>query len=262
MSSLYTILFLGDVVGKPGRAAVREGLPSLQDQFQPLFTIINGENSAGGVGITPEIAEELYRQHADAITLGNHAFNKREISDYLETGKPIVRPSNMPASVPGRGMVLVEKEGVSLAVMNVCGRVYMESYDDPFAEVDRLLASLETPHRFLDFHAEATSEKIAMGWHCNGRASAVVGTHTHVQTADETVLPGGTAYITDVGMCGPVRSVLGMDREVILRRFRTTLPQRFEVANEPGVICGVAISVEKDTGRAVGIERIRFGDEA
>lgn len=262
MSSLYTILFLGDVVGKPGRSAVREGLPSLQDRFQPLFTIINGENSAGGVGITPDIAEELYKQGADAITLGNHAFNKREISDYLETGKPIVRPSNMPATVPGRGLVTVKKEGIDLAVMNVCGRIYMDSYNDPFAEVDRLLHTLESPHRFLDFHAEATSEKIAMGWHCNGRATAVVGTHTHVQTADETVLPGGTAYITDVGMCGPVRSVLGMDREVILKRFRTTLPQRFEVANEPGVICGVAISVEKDTGRAVGIERIRFGDEA
>ena len=258
---LYTILFLGDVVGKPGRVAVREGLHSLQEAHNPLFTIINGENSAGGVGITPDIAEELYREGADAITLGNHAFNKREISDYLETGKPIVRPSNMPSTVPGKGLAMVEKDGIRLAVMNVCGRVYMESYDDPFAEVDRLLESLDTPHRFLDFHAEATSEKIAMGWHCEGRATAVVGTHTHVQTADETVLLGGTAYITDVGMCGPVRSVLGMDREVILKRFRTTLPQRFEVANEPGVICGVAISVERDTGRAVGIERIRFGED-
>ena len=258
----YKILLLGDVGGKPGRTAVKEGLPSLLETYKPLFTIINGENSAGGVGITPDIAEELYRQGADAITLGNHAFNKREISSYLETGKPIVRPSNMPSKVPGRGLVTVEKEGIRLAVMNVCGRVYMESYDDPFAEVDRLLESLETKHRFLDFHAEATSEKIAMGWHCSGRMTAVVGTHTHVQTADETILPGGTAYITDVGMCGPVRSVLGMDREIILQRFRTTLPQRFEVANEPGVICGVAISVERDTGTAVGIERIRFGEEA
>lgn len=262
MSSLYTILFLGDVVGKPGRNAVREYLPSLMEQHEPLFTIINGENSAGGVGITPEIANELYGQGADAITLGNHAFNKKEISGYLETGRPIVRPANMPASTPGKGLALVEKDGISLAVMNVCGRIFMDSYDDPFACIDQLLVNIETPHRFLDFHAEATSEKIAMGWHCDSRATAVVGTHTHVQTADETVLPGGTAYITDVGMCGPVRSVLGMDREVILRRFRTTLPQRFEVASEPGVICGVTISVERSTGRAVGIERIRFGDEA
>lgn len=256
----YTILFLGDVVGKPGRQAVKEGLPSLLDSHQPLFTIINGENSAGGVGITPEIADELFKQGADAITLGNHAFNKREIMAYLETDKPIVRPANMPSAIPGKGVVCVEKDGIRLAVMNVCGRVYMDSYDDPFACVDSLLDGLATQHRFLDFHAEATSEKIAMGWHCAGRATAVVGTHTHVQTADETVLPGGTAYITDTGMCGPVRSVLGMDRDVILKRFRTTLPQRFEVANEPGVICGVAISVERSTGRAVAIERIRFGE--
>lgn len=258
----YNILFLGDVVGKPGRVAVRQGLPSLLDAHQPLFTIINGENSAGGVGITPNIAEELFSQGADAITLGNHAFNKGEIGEYLETDRPIVRPANMPTTTPGKGLTLVVKDGIRMAVMNVCGRVYMESYDDPFACVDKLLGELDTPHRFLDFHAEATSEKIAMGWHCNGRATAVVGTHTHVQTADETVLPGGTAYITDAGMTGPVRSVLGMDREIILKRFRTTLPQRFEVANEPGVICGALVSVERDTGRAVAIERIRFGEDA
>jgi len=258
----YTILFLGDVVGKPGRAAVQQGLPSLIDTYRPLFTVVNGENSAGGVGITPDIAEEIYRAGADAITLGNHAFNKRDIMPYLETSKPIVRPSNMPQGVPGRGVCTVEKEGIRLAVMNLCGRTYMDSYGDPFAEFDRLVAGLDTPHVFLDFHAEATSEKIAMGYHCDGRATAVVGTHTHVTTADEQVLEAGTAYITDVGMCGPVRSVLGMDREIILKRFRTTLPQRFEVSNEPGVICGVVIGVEMETGRAIDIERIRFGEEA
>jgi metallophosphoesterase (TIGR00282 family) len=258
--SAYTILFLGDVVGRPGRTAVKEGLPSLQDTHKPLFTIINGENSAGGVGITPDIAEELFRQGADAITLGNHAFNKREAYGYLDSGKPIVRPSNMPEGVPGRGMVTVSKDGIDLAVMNACGRVYMDSYDDPFASVDGFFESLATPHRFLDFHAEATSEKIAMGWHCNGRATAVVGTHTHVQTADERILPGGTAYISDVGMCGPVDSVLGMDKEIILQRFRTTLPIRFEVQNTPGVICGVVIRVERETGRATSIERLKFGE--
>lgn len=257
---MYTILFLGDVVGRPGRTAVKEGLQSLQDTYKPLFTIINGENSAGGVGITPDIAEEMYKAGADAITLGNHAFNKREAYGYLDSGKPIVRPANMPKSVPGKGLVTVVKDGIELAVMNVCGRVYMDSYDDPFQCVDELFAGLTTPHRFLDFHAEATSEKIAMGWHCNERASVVVGTHTHVQTADERVLPGGTAYITDVGMCGPRDSVLGMDREVILQRFRTTLPMRFEVQNTPGVICGVVVRVERDTGRATSIERIRFGE--
>ena len=256
----YSILFLGDVVGKPGRQIVQDGLPRLIREHRPLFTIVNGENSAGGVGITPDIADEIYRAGADAITLGNHAFNKREIMPYLETGKAIVRPSNMPAGVPGSGLTFVEKDKISLAVMNVCGRVYMDSYGDPFAEVNELLADIDTPHRFLDFHAEATSEKIAMGWHCDGRMTAVVGTHTHVTTADETVLPGGTAYITDVGMTGPVRSVLGMDRNVILQRFRTTLPQRFEVANEPGVICGVIIGVKRDTGRAVSIQRVRYSD--
>jgi metallophosphoesterase (TIGR00282 family) len=221
---------------------------------------VNGENSAGGVGITPDIAEEIYRAGADAITLGNHAFNKREIGPYLETGKPIVRPSNMPSGVPGSGITFVEKDRLQLAVMNVCGRVYMDSYGDPFAEVDSLLREIETPHRFLDFHAEATSEKIAMGWHCDGRMTAVVGTHTHVTTADERVLPEGTAYITDVGMTGPMDSVLGMNRNIILQRFRTTLPQRFEVADEPGVISAVLVSVIKESGKAVNIQRIRSSD--
>jgi 2',3'-cyclic-nucleotide 2'-phosphodiesterase len=257
----YKILFLGDVVGKPGRTAVREGLPSLQDTHQPLFTIVNGENAAGGVGITPDIAEEIFRAGADAITLGNHAFHKREIFAYLGGGRPIVRPVNMPPGVPGQGSVVIEKEGVGLAVINLCGRVFMDVYDDPFRVVDALLETMDTPHRLVDFHAEATSEKIAMGWHLDGRATAVLGTHTHVATADEAVLPGGTAYITDTGMTGPLRSVLGMDREIVLQRFRTTLPIRFEVANEPGVICGVVLNVERETGRALDIRRIRFGEE-
>ncbi|HWD41538.1 MAG TPA: TIGR00282 family metallophosphoesterase [Fimbriimonas sp.] len=256
--STYTVLFLGDVVGRPGRKAVELGLSSLKQTYNPLFTIINGENSAGGVGITPGIANELFHWGADAITLGNHAFNKREIEGFLDSCDRIVRPANMPASVPGKGLIHVDKDGIDLAVMNICGRVFLESYDDPFACLDRLLEPLETPHRFLDFHGEATSEKIAMGYHCEGRVSAVVGTHTHVQTADERVLDGGTAYITDVGMTGPVNSVLGMDREVILKRFQTTLPQKFQVAEEEGVICGVALDVERLSGRATRIERIRF----
>jgi metallophosphoesterase (TIGR00282 family) len=248
-------------VGRPGRTIVQQGLGSLKQIHEPLFTIVNGENAAAGVGINPAIAEEIFAAGADVITLGNHAFNKREIGPYLETAKPIVRPFNMPTGVPGKGIVKVCKEDVELAVMNLCGRVFMESFNDPFEGFDRLVKDLSTPHRFVDFHCEATSEKVAFGWHCAGRASAVVGTHTHVQTADNCVLPGGTAYITDVGMCGPVRSVIGMDREIVLQRFRTTMPIRFEVANEPGVISGVVISVQRDTGKAVGIERIRFGEE-
>ena len=259
MAGHYTILFLGDVVGKPGRAIVKEGLPVLLDEHKPLFTIINGENSAAGVGITSEIAEDFFKWGADAITLGNHAFNKREVFDYLNKGRPIVRPANMPPGVPGRGSVGVQKEGIELFVVNLCGRVFMDAYDDPFAHIDRLLEHVQTSHVFLDFHAEATSEKIAMGLHLDGRATAVVGTHTHVTTADERILPGGTAYITDVGMSGPINSVLGMDAQVILQRFRTTLPTKFEVANQPGVISGVVIDVERDTGRATAIRRIQFG---
>lgn len=254
----YRILFLGDIVGKPGREAVRAGLPKLRNDFQPLFVIVNGENSAGGVGITPDIAEELFKQGVDAITLGNHAFNKREVFPYLDQGHPIVRPYNLPPTgVPGRGYVDLEKEGVHLRVANLCGRVYLDGYDDPFRAVEELIPS--TGHFFLDFHAEATSEKIAMGMHCDGRAVAVVGTHTHVTTADEKVLPGGTAYITDVGMTGPVNSVLGMAPAIILQRFRTQMPIRFEVANETGVISGVVINVERDTGRATSIQRVGTG---
>jgi len=258
----YTILFCGDVVGRPGRSIIRQGLPSLIDTHKPLFTVVNGENAASGIGITPDNAEEIFNAGADAITLGNHAFHKREIYHYLDSGKPIVRPANMPCGVPGRGSVMIEKQGVRRAVINVCGRGFMDVYGDPFEEIDTILGGLDTPHRLLDFHAEATSEKIAMGYYCDGRATAVLGTHTHVTTADETILAGGTAYITDVGMSGPVRSVLGMDRQIIIDRFRTTLPQRFEVANEPGVISGVVIRVQQETGRAISIERFRFGEDS
>lgn len=258
MSSTYTVLFLGDVVGRPGREALKLGLASLKDMHRPLFTVVNGENSAGGVGITPAIANEFLAAGCDAITLGNHAFNKREIEGYLGTSTSIVRPANMPASTPGRGLTTISRDGIDLAVLNLCGRVYMDSYDDPFGAADRLFSSLDTPHRLLDFHAEATSEKIAMGYHCAGRASIVVGTHTHVQTADESILDGGTAYITDAGMCGPRNSVLGMDRDIVLQRFRTTLPNKLQVADEEGVICGVVVDVERETGRASRIERIRF----
>lgn len=256
----YNILFLGDVVGKPGRTIVKEGLPSLIQSFKPLFTVVNGENSAGGVGITADIAEEMHRAGADLITLGNHAFNKREVFGYLNTDKRIVRPANLPDTVPGRGVTTIEKQGVKFAVVNLCGRVYMDHYDDPFREIEKILSELDTPHILLDFHAEATSEKIAMGWNLDGRVTAVVGTHTHVTTADEQILPNGTAYISDVGMTGPWPSVLGMAKDVILTRFRTAMPTRFEVANEPGVISGVVINVQFETGRAQSIQRIRFGD--
>lgn len=255
----YRILFLGDVVGRSGRDAVKAFLPGLLDDYKPLFVIINGENSAAGTGITPDIVEEFLAAGADAITLGNHWFHKRDIEPVLVKGdKPLVRPANVPPGIFGRGMVRVTKEGISLAVMNLCGRTFMDAYDDPFRCVDALLAEAGTPHIFIDFHAEATSEKIAFGWHVDGRASVVVGTHTHVQTADERILPGGTAYLTDAGMCGPMNSVLGMETDVILKRFRTGLPQRFEVARGPSVISGVVVDVERMTGRGTQISRIRL----
>jgi metallophosphoesterase (TIGR00282 family) len=258
--STYRILFLGDIVGRPGRNAVRDGLPKLMNDHKPLFVIVNGENSASGVGITPDIAEDLFNWGVDGITLGNHAFNKREIQRYLDTEDRIIRPGNMAPGVPGRGAMDLEKDGVTLRVINLCGRVFLDGYDDPFREVDRLIEASPTSHILIDFHAEATSEKIAFAWHVDGRATAVVGTHTHVPTADERMLPGGTAAITDVGMCGPIDSVLGMSREIILRRFLLGLPERFEVAETPGVISGVSIDVERDTGRAVRIERLRVGN--
>lgn len=256
----YRILFLGDIVGKPGRRAVRDGLSILREEHEPLFVIANGENAAAGVGITPELAEEIFGYGIDAITLGNHAFQKKEIGPYLDSGRPIVRPANMPSMVPGRGVASISRDGIELAVINLCGRVFLETYDDPFREIDRLLGELKTPHVLVDFHAEATSEKTAFFWHVDGRISAVIGTHTHVPTADERVLPGGTAVITDVGMTGPIDSVIGMHRDVILHRFRTTLPTRFEVAENPGVISGVVINVQRETGRAVAIHRVRLGE--
>lgn len=254
----YRILFLGDIVGRPGRDVVLDGLPFLRDRLKPEFVIANGENAAAGVGITPSIADELFDAGIDALTLGNHAFNKREIYDYLDTGRSIVRPGNMPEGVPGRAHTTVEKAGVRLLVANLCGRVFMDGYDDPFAAVDRLIAAADTPHILLDFHAEATSEKRAMGFHVDGRVSAVLGTHTHVATCDAHVLPGRTAYVTDVGMCGPMDSVIGMNKEIILRRFRTSLPIRFEVADGRGVISAVVVDVELETGRATAIERVEF----
>lgn len=257
--STYSILFLGDIVGRPGRDAVKAGLPTLKNEHRPLFVVVNGENSAAGIGITPDIAEDLFGMGIDAITLGNHAFGKREIYGYLDRGKPIVRPSNMNPASPGKGWATVSKDGIDLAVANLCGRVFLDGYDDPFRHVDELLSQIGTPHILVDFHAEATSEKIAMAYHLEGRVTAVLGTHTHVATADERVLPGGTAAITDVGMTGPPDSVLGMDKRIILQKFRTGMPARFEVASETGVISGVVIDVQRDTGRATAIRRVRHG---
>lgn len=250
------ILFLGDVVGKVGRKAVQTALPGLRKEFEPDFLLLNGENAAAGVGITGDIAKEFLDWGVDGITLGNHAFAKRDFADFITTQTKIVRPANFPPGTPGVGATLLKKNDLRLGVINLCGRIFMQEYDDPFRLFDILSAELNTTCIFVDFHAEATSEKSAFGWYVDGRASAVVGTHTHVQTADERILPSGTAFVTDVGMCGPRDSVIGMDKEIILRRFLTLLPERFEVAGGAGVISGVVIDVNTQTGAAERIERV------
>ena len=255
--STYRILFLGDIFGRRARVAVKESLSFLKETYQPLFTIVNGENAAGGKGITSLIANEFFQAGIDAITLGNHAFDKTEIIPFLSEDHPAVRPLNMPKGTPGKGVIHLKKENITLYIINLCGQVFMDPYDSPFHKINDTLEQIQSPHIFVDFHAEATSEKCAMGWHLDGKVSAVVGTHTHITTADERILPHGTAYISDVGMSGPIDSIIGVDKEIILYRFLTNLPKRSEPAKGPIQINGVVIDIEKETGHATSIKRIR-----
>lgn len=253
------ILFIGDVVGKPGRDAVQTMVPILRAEFAPDLVIANAENAAGGWGITPEIARVMLDEGMDVLTLGNHTWSKRDVEHLLSSESRVLRPANYPPGVPGRGFGLYKTlTGTLVGVANLNGRTFMEPLDDPFRVADEIITHLRplTPILFFDFHAETTSEKSAFGWHCDGRVSAVVGTHTHVQTADERVLPGGTAFITDAGMCGPDNSVIGMDVEVVLLRFRTQMPHRFKVAEGVVRLCGVVIDVDEQTGKARSIERL------
>ena len=253
------LLFIGDIVGKPGRELVRRGLSALVAHHRIDLVIANGENSAAGFGITPDIADDLFAHGVHVITGGNHSWDKKEIVPYLAAHPRLLRPANFPAGVPGRGRVVARAtNGVKVGVINVMGRVFMTALDDPFTVVlDEIAAmSAEAPIVFVDFHAEATSEKVAMGWHLDGRVAAVVGTHTHVQTADERVLPRGTAYITDVGMTGPHDSVIGVERTAVIQRFLTALPQRFETALENPRLNAVVVAADEATGRATSIERV------
>jgi len=254
------ILFIGDVVGRPGREAVVAMLPGLRSELNADFVIVNGENAAGGIGITSEIARELLDcAGADALTLGNHAWTKREVYPYLDQAARVVRPANYPEAVPGQGWALFPTTHGTVAVLVLQGRVFMDPVDDPFRVADR---ALEVIHRSakivaVDFHAEATSEKQAMGWYLDGRATFVVGTHTHVQTADEHVLPKGTAFITDAGMSGPMDSVIGMSVESVMPKFTLSMPTRFEVARGRVEICGVLVDVDETSGQAKSISRVR-----
>lgn len=254
------ILFIGDIVGRPGRTIMEKLLRSIQNEYKADFTIVNGENAAGGNGITREIADEIYRLGVNCITTGNHVWDQRQVFEFIDQEPRIVRPANYPQGTPGRGYtVLKGPGGVDIGIINVSGRVYMPSIDDPFQEVNKIVTTLrsKTDIIFVDFHAEATSEKIALGWFLDGRVSAVCGTHTHVQTADERVLPSGTAYISDVGMTGPRDSVLGVKKETIIKRFLTSLPVRFEIAGGAVQLNGVIIDVIPETGKARSIQRIQ-----
>jgi 2',3'-cyclic-nucleotide 2'-phosphodiesterase len=251
------LLFIGDVVGGVGRRALAGLLPELRDRHEPDFVVVNGENSAGGLGITPPIADEWLRDGVDAITLGNHTWKHREVYEYLDRESRIVRPANYPKGNPGHGHTVVEANGYRLGVVNLSGTAFMDAVRSPFAEADAILADLRDrcSHVLVDFHAEATSEKVAMGWHLDGRVTACLGTHTHVPTADARVLPGGTAYITDVGMTGPRGGVIGVKREQAVRRFLTLMPVRFETSDDDPWINAVLIEAD-DEGRATAIEQL------
>jgi metallophosphoesterase (TIGR00282 family) len=252
------ILFIGDIYAHVGRRIVADHLDDIRKAQSIDLIIANAENSAGGFGVTPGTAEELFALGIDVLTGGNHSFDKREIYDYMPTHPRLLRPANYPPGAPGVGMAVVDaRNGVRCAVINLQGRTYMPPTDCPFRKADELLASLDPTVRirFVDFHAEVTSEKIAMGWYLDGRVSAVVGTHTHVPTADTRVLPGGTAYQTDAGMTGPYESVIGVEKEPILRKFLTSLPVRMEPAKGMTELHSVIVDIDETTGKARSIRR-------
>ena len=254
-------MVIGDIIGKPGRQAVIHALPDLRAEFELDLVIANGENVAAGAGLTPNLSEELLTQGIDVITSGNHVWDKREVYDYLDSGRPVLRPINYPDDAPGRGWLIHQlADGERVAIINAMGRVFMNQLDSPFAALDALLdgaAEPLPPIRIVDFHCEITSEKNAMGWFLDGRVSAVVGTHTHVPTADARLLPNGTAYISDVGMTGPRDSIIGFSLETVLPRFLSHLPTRFNVADGPVSLNGVVISIERASGRATAIQQVQ-----
>ena len=256
----FRILFLGDVVGEPGRKAVATLLPFLKEELKVDFAIVNGENSAGGRGITPKIAIGLMRAGAAVITTGDHIWDQKEIVPFMVEEPRLLRPLNYPGTPPGQGTLVLEtKRGCKVGVINLQGRVFMkEGMENPFAVITQAVEEMrkETPIIFVDFHAEATSEKVAMGWHLDGLVSAVVGTHTHVPTADERVLPKGTAYQSDAGMCGPMESVIGSEIQPVLERFHTAMPARFGVGRGAVRLNGVLITLDPATGKATAIERV------
>jgi len=261
------ILFIGDIFGRPGRNIVKDRLPPLIKNHGIDLIIANGENSAAGFGITPQLAEELFELGIDVLTSGNHIWDKREIVDFFQMadGNPhsparrLLRPANYAPDLPGFGLYEGRKDDIGYAVINLQGRVFMPSNDDPFRKADQLLKDVKSKIILVDIHAEATSEKISLGWYLDGKVTAVVGTHTHVPTADERVLPNGTAYITDVGMTGPFDGVIGVKKELVVGKFLNNMPVRFEAASGDVRLCAVVIDCDEKTGRARSIERVMIG---
>ncbi|MFC3882318.1 TIGR00282 family metallophosphoesterase [Bacillus songklensis] len=257
------ILFVGDVVGSPGRDMIETYLPKLKQKYLPSITIVNGENAAHGKGITEKIYRRFLELGANVVTLGNHAWDKKDIFDFIDDAKQMVRPANYPEGVPGKGIVYFTCDNQEVAVINLQGRTFMPPIDCPFKKADELIeeAKKRASVIFVDFHAEATSEKQALGWYLDGKVTAVVGTHTHVQTADNRILTNGTAYISDVGMTGPYDGILGMEREAVIKRFLTNLPVRFEVTEGRQQLSAVVIDVDRKTGKAKKIDRILINDD-
>ncbi len=256
------ILFIGDIVGNPGREAIKVLLKPLIKEYGIDLTIANGENAAGGKGLTKEIAEELYDDGIEFITMGNHVWDQRSIMKFIDQEARLIRPANYPVGAPGKGYGYIRTKGKKVGVLNLSGRVFLNSLEDPFSGAIRWINEMrqETPVIIVDFHAEATSEKVALGWFLDGKVSAVLGTHTHIQTADARLLHQGTAYITDVGMTGPRDSVLGVKKETIINRFLTQLPAKFELAAGPIQLNAVVLDVDETTGKArsiVPIQRVK-----
>ncbi|MFC5558721.1 TIGR00282 family metallophosphoesterase [Ureibacillus thermophilus] len=258
------VLFIGDIVGSIGREAVEKYLPRLKKKYEPDIVIANGENAAAGRGITQKIYQQLLQMGIDVITMGNHTWDNKEIFEFIDEAPYLIRPANFSKEAPGKGIVQISKNGHILTVINLHGRVFLPPHEDPFRMADELVEEARkiSPLIFIDFHGEATSEKIAFGWYVDGRVSAVVGTHTHVQTADARIFPGGTAYITDVGMTGPYDEILGMKKESVIYKFQTNMPSRFEVPKSGrDVFSGFFVDIDNETGKATYCERIYINDD-
>lgn len=257
------ILFIGDIVGSVGRKALKTCLPALKNKYNPHWIIANGENAAAGRGITAAIAKDFFELGVHGITMGNHTWDQKEIFDFIDKEDRLVRPANFPQGTPGKGMTFIKVKDIELALINLQGRTFLPPLDCPFEKANELVeqAKKKTKYVFVDFHAEATSEKLAMGWHLDGKVSAVVGTHTHVQTNDERLLPQGTAYVTDVGMVGPRDGILGMERNAVLQKFKTQLPVRFVVDEGKWHFHAVSIELDPATGLGKKIQLIRMDED-